>query len=553
MPFSLRSPGVALPALLLVAVLVAITGFWAWMGRPVAMPPSPLAAGEKLPCVSYAPFREGQSPLNGGTFISEAQIDEDLAQLARTTACVRTYSVELGLDKVAPIAKKHGLKVFQGVWLSSDQKKNRTEIEAAIALANAYPDTIAALVVGNEVMLRGELSAADISAILREVKSRAGGVPVTYADVWEFWERAKALAGDVDFVTVHILPYWEDLPVSAQAAGAHIDKIRQHVADQFPGKEILIGETGWPSAGRMREGALPSPADQALVIHEILRLAKEKGYRVNVIEAFDQPWKRRNEGTVGGHWGLIDAATRTEKFHWGEPVSNHPRWKEQAAAGAALALGAFAFAFFGMMRARRAGETSGTTGDWLLVAAIALAGGMTFGAALAALPLESLGWVGWSRNGAFVALAVAVSVLAPGLLMRGIPLGSPAIAFDLANVRQESGKRRVAALLLALGLLALGEAAFELVFDPRYKDFPNYALTPVVVGLAALALARRPLGIGAGLAEKSAFWVLLVAGVYVPLNETLQNWQALWFGVLCLLLAFTVSRVISGRGVPARG
>lgn len=553
MPFSLRSPGLALPALLLVAVLALVAGFWAMVGRPVAMPPSPLAAGEKLPCVSYAPFREGQSPLNGGTFIPEAQIDEDMAQLAKITACVRTYSVELGLDKVAPIARKYGLKVFQGVWLSSDQAKNRKEIDAGVALANQYPDTIAALVVGNEVMLRGELSAADISTILREVKSRSGGVPVTYADVWEFWERSKALAGEVDFVTVHILPYWEDLPVSAKEAGAHIDRIRQHVADQFPGKEILIGETGWPSAGRMREGALPSPADQALVIHEILKLAKEKGYRVNVIEAFDQPWKRRNEGTVGGHWGLIDAATRAEKFHWGEPVSNHPRWKAQAAAGGALAIGAFAFAFFGAQRARRAGEASGTATDWLLVAAVALAGGITFGGALAALPLESLGWVGWTRNSAFVGLSVAVCVLVPGLLMRGIALGSPAIAFDFANRRGESGKRRVAALLLALGILAVGEAVFELVFDPRYKDFPIFSLTPVVIGLAALALARRPQAEGAGMAEKSAFWVLLIGGLYVPLNETLQNWQALWFGVLCLILAFTVSRVLSGRGVPARG
>ncbi len=550
MPFSLRSPGVALPSLLLVAVLVLIAGFWAWMGRPVPMPPSPLAVGEKLPCVSYAPFREGQSPLNGGTFIPEAQIDEDLAQLAKVAACVRTYSVELGLDKVAPLARKHGLKVFQGIWLSSNQAKNRTEIEEGLALAKAYPDTIAALVVGNEVILRGELSAADISTILREVKSRAGGVPVTYADVWEFWERNKPLAGDVDFVTVHILPYWEDLPVSARESGAHIDQIRQHVADQFPGREILIGETGWPSAGRMREGALPSPADQALVMHEILRLAKEKGYRVNVIEAFDQPWKRRSEGTVGGHWGLIDAVTRSEKFHWGEPVSNHPRWMAQAGAGAMLAISAFGFAFYGAIRARRADGATATTMHWLLAAGVALAGGMTFGAALAALPLESLGWVGWTRNGAFVALALAVSVLAPGLLMRGVALGSPAIAFDLNNTRQETGKRRLAALLLGLGMLAVGMAALELVFDPRYKDFPIYALTPVVVGLVALVLARRPAAEGAGLAEKAGFWILLLAGLYIPFNETLRNWQALWFSGLCLILAFTLSRVLGGR---ARG
>ena len=178
------------------------------------------------------------------------------------------------------------------------------------------------------------------------------------------------------------------------------------------------------------------------------------------------------------------------------------------------------------------------------------AGGMTFGAALAALPLESLGWVGWTRNGAFVALALAVSVLAPGLLMRGVALGSPAIAFDLRNTRQETGKRRLAALLLALGMLAVGMAALELVFDPRYKDFPIYALTPVVVGLVALVLARRPAAEGAGLAEKAGFWILLLAGVYIPFNETLRNWQALWFSGLCLILAFTLSRVLGGR---ARG
>lgn len=551
MSLSDRTSGAAsdltIPVGLLAAVLLAIVGYWAWMGRPVAMPPSPLAAGEKLPCVSYAPFRDGQSPLQGGTPIPEAQIDEDLAQLAKVTSCVRTYSVELGLDKVAPLAKKHGLKVFQGIWLSSDQKKNRAEVEAGIALANQYPDTISALIVGNEVMLRGELSAADISNLLREVRSRAGGVPVTYADVWEFWERAKALSNDVDFVTVHILPYWEDLPVSAKEAGAHIDRIRQHVADQFPGKEILIGETGWPSAGRMREGALPSPADQALVLHDVLKLARDKGYRVNVIEAFDQPWKRRNEGTVGGHWGLIDSTDRQEKFQWGQAVSNHPRWQAQAGAGMALALAAFAFAVYGAQRARRVDGQGPTRSAWLGVAAIALAGGVTIGATLAALPLESLGWVGWTRNCALMALSVAATLLLCGFVTRGTALPSLAVGLDFANARKATGKARVLSLLFALSVLAIGEVAFELVFDPRYKDFPVNPLTPVALGLAILSVVRPPEGAGAGMAERFAFWGLLLAAIYVPLNETLANWQATWFGLICLALTFTLSRVLAAR------
>ena len=533
-----------LPTFLFLAVALLVVALWAWMGRPVPMPPSPLAAGEKLPCVSYAPFRDGQSPLDRSTIIPEAQIDEDLAQLAKVTACVRTYSVELGLDKVAPLARKHGLKVLQGIWLGSDQAKNKQEIDAGIALARAYPDTISALVVGNEVMLRGELSAADISAILKDVKARSGGVAVTYADVWEFWERAKALAGDVDFVTVHILPYWEDLPVSAAEAGRHIDHIRQHVADQFPGKEILIGETGWPSAGRMREGALPSLSDQALVMHEVVRLAKEKGYRVNVIEAFDQPWKRRNEGTVGGHWGLIDAGSRKEKFQWGQPVSDHPRWVIQALAGVVLAGAAFGSALWG---ARRAARTP-SVGEWIGVAVIALAGGATIGGTLSHLPLESLGWVGWTRNFAFFVLSLGATLVTPALVASGTQLHTLAFALNGAYRRGAPLGAVVGASLLALTLLAVGEMALELVFDPRYKDFPYFPLTPPVLALLALCLVRRPVSEGAGMAEQIAVFGLLAAGLYVPLNETLQNWQAAWFGLLSLALAFTVWRVRGGRG-----
>ena len=93
--------------------------------------------------------------------------------------------------------------------------------------------------------------------------------------------------------------------------------IRARSLAAFPGKEMMIGEFGWPSAGRMREGALPSPANQARVIQDVLALAKRENFRVNVIEAFDQPWKRALEGTVGGHWGLLDDAYARAEIHLG--------------------------------------------------------------------------------------------------------------------------------------------------------------------------------------------------------------------------------------------
>ncbi|MGZ3287812.1 MAG: glycoside hydrolase family 17 protein, partial [Xanthobacteraceae bacterium] len=256
------------------------------------MPPSPLASGGKLHCLSYAPFRGDQSPFGPDVPIDPRQIDEDLAQLKQITDCVRTYSIDHGLDQIPEIAKRHGMKVLQGLWLSNHPDRTRHQVETAIALAKRFPEVIAAVIVGNEVLLRGEMSGPELVRIIREVKGQVS-MPVTYADVWEFWLRHREVAAAVDFVTVHILPYWEDFPIPARDAPNHVDAIRRQMVAAFPDKDILVGEFGWPSAGRMREGALPSPVNQARVMHEVLAHAGREHYRVNLIEAYDQPWKRQ--------------------------------------------------------------------------------------------------------------------------------------------------------------------------------------------------------------------------------------------------------------------
>jgi exo-beta-1,3-glucanase (GH17 family) len=231
-----------------------IVAAWAWLGAAVEMPPSPLASGEKLYCISYAPFRGDQNPFGPDIPLDPRQIDEDLAQLKQISDCVRTYSIDHGLDQIPEIARRHGMKVLQGVWLSSLPDRSRHQVETAVALAKRFPDVITAIIVGNEVLLRGEMSAPELARTIRDVKAQVS-IPVTYADVWEFWLRHREIAAAVDFVTVHILPYWEDFPIPARAAAQHVDAIRKQVVAAFPGKDILVGEFGWPSAGRMREAA----------------------------------------------------------------------------------------------------------------------------------------------------------------------------------------------------------------------------------------------------------------------------------------------------------
>src|SRR5262249_31956795 len=156
----------------------------------------------------------------------------------------------------------------------------------------------------------------------------------------------------------------------------------------FPGKEVLIGEVGWPSAGRMREGALPSPSNQARVIQDTLAVASRENFHVNVIEAFDQPWKETLEGAVGGHWGLLDGNNGALKFAWGAAVSTHPYWRWQAAAGVLLALLVFVAAAISSSDkpASRRGPA-----DWFAVAVVALASGALAGLVVENVPLESLG------------------------------------------------------------------------------------------------------------------------------------------------------------------
>src|SRR5262245_9870795 len=124
----------------LVAAIIAAT--WWWLGRVVPMPASPLASGEKLYCVSYAPFRGQQTPLDLSTRIEPRQIEEDLVRLAQQTECIRIYSVDFGLDQVPEIAGRHGLKVLLGLWVSSHADRTQYQIEMGISLAKRFPGVI---------------------------------------------------------------------------------------------------------------------------------------------------------------------------------------------------------------------------------------------------------------------------------------------------------------------------------------------------------------------------------------------------------------------------
>ncbi|HWN79249.1 MAG TPA: beta-(1-6) glucans synthase [Bradyrhizobium sp.] len=533
---SLRTPLALLPI-----SLGAIAAVWWWLATPITLARAPIDPNAKLLCVSYAPFREGQTPLVTTTQIAPEQIAQDLAQLAKITDCVRTYSIENGLDQVPALAAKVGLKVIQGIWLGSSRLKNLAQISTVVRLAKEYPGVITAVVVGNEVLLRGEMTTSDLAATIRSVKSQVS-VPITYADVWEYWLRNREVYEAVDFVTIHILPYWEDFPIRAKYAAAHVDAIRKRMAVAFPGKEILIGETGWPSQGRMREGALPSRTNQARVVSEILGLAKQENFRVNLIEAYDQPWKRELEGTVGGYWGLIDSVQRAVKYPPGEAISNFPFWKLQMGSGMALSVFVFGVAWLTLRRR----PWTPRLASWIAVGISATTAGILFGIATDKMFYEGYGIGGWLVWGALLTAAIASPMLSANALMSGRALPTFLELLGPRDARAASVLTMILGAALVVTTLIGAETALGFVFDPRYRDFPFAAMTMAVVPFSMLMLLNRPQDGVRPIAETVFAGLLAGSVLYILPSEGADNWQSLWTCAVYFLLAVTLWRA---RGV----
>jgi glucan 1,3-beta-glucosidase len=262
-----------------------------------------------------------------------------------------------------------------------------------------------------------------------------------------------------------------------------------------------------------------------------------------VIEAFDQPWKRQLEGTVGGHWGLFDAYRRAAKFSWGEPVSNHPGWRRQAAGGALLAALVFGVA---AAVARRRGVVPAPD-RWLGVALIATASGTLIGWAWANVPVESLGFGGWLEGLAWAAVALVAPVAAAASLVAGV--AAPTFG-EMLDRRDERPCAKISLAagggLLAVSVLAL-QRALMLVFDPRYVDLPFAPLLAAALPYVALALWLKRRNGARPAAETLAAGVLAAATVYIVVNESVANWQALMLCAGLAMLALTLARA---RGAP---
>lgn len=309
---------------------------------------SPPDAENIIQSFSYAPYK-GQS---NKKYLSNSQILRDLTLLKQFTKQVRVYSAA-DAEKVLPVAQQLGIKVQFGFWLSANKESNKKEIELAKKLIRLYYMNIPSIIVGNEVLLRKDLTLEQLVVVIRDIKRMVYDInrqypklnhkpTVSTAEVWNLWIDNPSLGEEVDFINIHVLPYWET--IKAERFIRFFQEVYANVEKTFKGKPITIGEFGWPSQGYNNQDSVANPENQATVIRRFLILAQNKHIEYNILEAFDQPWKGKDEGGVGQYWGIFDA-NRNQKFELQGAVLVEPYWFMQMII--AVFLGAL-LTFFGL-------------------------------------------------------------------------------------------------------------------------------------------------------------------------------------------------------------
>ncbi len=304
-----------------VAAVVALVacvhaGLWALTRDHIS---APNYQGQ-LASVSYAPFEGNNHPdLNSAS--SAEHIRADLKLLSPLTRAIRTYSATGGVELVPAIANEFGMRVSLGAWIDKDQNRNEREVRSVIDLARRNGN-VSSIVVGNETIYRDDVKIGELIQYIQRVK-RSASVPVTTGEIWSVWRDHPELVSAVDYIAVHILPYWEGLSEKSavDAAIGGYETLRR----LYPGKRIVIAEFGWPSAGYNLRNATPGRIEQATVLRDFVSRAEAFGIDYNIVEAIDQPWKYF-EGGVGPYWGMLDAS-RQAKFSWTGIITNPDHWR----------------------------------------------------------------------------------------------------------------------------------------------------------------------------------------------------------------------------------
>ena len=301
--------------------------------KTTTMPPLP--AGR---AICYSGYRHGQSP-DSRSYPSLDEIREDLQILAPHWALLRLYDCSEHAVRVLEVIRRDRLpfKIMLGAYLAAEMNnfgcpwgatyseeqldanlaENEAEVDRLIAMADAHPDIVFSVAVGNEATVEWTDHFVPVHRMLEHLRrvKRAVRQPVTVCENYVPWQHAlRELASELDFISLHTYPVWEYKHVHEA-----LDYTRHNyesVARLYPDKPVIITEAGWAtnSNGRGIQPHHTSQDLQDIYLRDLLKWTDEAGILCFVFEAFDEPWKGSPDPLEPEkHWGLYTVEREPKK------------------------------------------------------------------------------------------------------------------------------------------------------------------------------------------------------------------------------------------------
>lgn len=280
--------------------------------------------------ICYSGYREGQSPREG-VYPSHEQVKEDLIILQNHWQYLRLYDcgphAQIVLDVIEQ--EKLNIKLMLGADIGAEQtnpgcpwgaqfseeelekntQANEDQIDKLIAFANAYPNIISAVSIGNEASVDWTDHLVPVERLVGYAKHVKAHIdqPVTFCENYVPWcQKLQPLVEVLDFISIHTYPAWEYQTIDT--ALAYTIQNYQSVANAYPDKQIVITEAGWTTSsnGRGIECWNASPELQSTYYQQLLNWSIENQVVTFFFEAFDEPWKGSpDENEPEKHWGMF--------------------------------------------------------------------------------------------------------------------------------------------------------------------------------------------------------------------------------------------------------
>jgi hypothetical protein len=157
--------------------------------------------------------------------------------------------------------------------------------------------------------------------------------------------------------------------------------------------------------------------------------------------------------------------------------------------------------------------------------------------------MEGLGLGGLVLGLVYVLAAITAPLTVSMALAAGVAVPPLARTLGRPAQRPTGAIAWYCGLALVLTTVLAIDAALGLVFDPRYRDLTFAPMTAAIVPFAVASIVGVRGQGRRGTAETVAATPLVGSAVYIVLNESFANWEALWFGATLVVLAFTLLRL----------